>query len=343
MNSVFWKWTVVLIAGTFGAWIGTKFLLPAALPFLLGGLLAVAAEPAVSFGAERLKLPRTLASFLGVALSLLILAGLLVTLGGFFARQVGTLAQKMPDMDSTLQGAEKTLLSLSEKAPGPIRSLAQKTIHQTMDDSSALLGQVAGKIPGMVSGFFGKVAGSALGIGTGILAAFFISLRLPKLRNFMRENLPAAWKEKYLPAIRRFRDSLMLWAKAQGKLILVTWGIVTAGLFALGIRKAPLWALFVALLDALPVLGTGVVLLPWSAVSFLQGETLRAVGILGIYAVAAVTRAVLEPRVVGRNLGLDPLLTLVAMYAGFRFFGIGGMLLTPILTSAVKNAVKNEE
>ena len=159
----------------------------------------------------------------------------------------------------------------------------------------------------------------------------------------MRENLPAAWKKKYLPAIRRFRDSLMLWAKAQGKLILVTWGIVTAGLFALGIQKAPLWALFVALLDALPVLGTGVVLLPWSAVSFLQGETLRAVGILGIYAVAAVTRAVLEPRVVGRNLGLDPLLTLVAMYAGFRFFGIGGMLLTPILTSAVKNAVKNEE
>lgn len=343
MKSVFWKWTIVLIAATFGVWIGVKFVLPAALPFLLGGLLAVAAEPAVTFGTERLKMPRTLASFLGVALSLLILMGLLVTFGGIFARQVGTLANKLPDMDSALQSAEKTLLSFSEKAPGPLRSLAQKTIHQTMDDSSALLGQLTGRMPGMVSGFFGKLAGSALGIGTGILAAFLISLRLRSLRKIMAESLPAAWKEKYLPAVCRFRDSLVLWLKAQGKLALVTWGIVTVGLFVLGIRKAPLWAFFVALLDALPVLGTGIVLLPWAAVSFLQGDVLRAVGLLGVYGAAAITRIVLEPRVVGRNLGLDPLLTLVAMYTGFRLFGIGGMLLTPILTAAVKNAVKNAE
>ena len=339
MKSVFWKRTIVLTIGTFGLWFGVKFLLPAALPFLLGGLLAVAAEPAVAFGVGRLKLPRTVASALGIGLSLLILLGLLAALGGILVRQVGSVTAQLPDMDQALRGAEDVLLSAAEKAPTPVRSLAQKTIHQTLDDGSALLGQV----PGVISGFFGKLAGSALGIGTGLLAAFFISLRLPKLQKFARENLPQSWKEKYLPALKRFRDSLVSWLKAQGKLALVTWGIVTVGLFALGVRQALLWAFFVALVDAVPVLGTGIVLLPWAGVSFLQGQSLRAVGLLCVYGAAAITRLLLEPRVVGRNLGLDPLLTLVAMYAGFRFWGIGGMLLTPILASAVKNGIFQAE
>ena len=316
-------------------WLAVKFLLPAALPFLLGGLLAVAAEPVVSFAVTRLKLPRGLASVLGIALSLLILLGVLTALGGVIFRQLGSVAQNFPDVDEALQTAENVLLSATEKTPAPVRSVAQKAIHRTLDDSSALLGQ----LPGVVGSFFGKIAGSALGIGTGILAAFFISLRLPKLQTLVRENLPESWKEKYLPPLKRFRESLVGWLKAQGKLALVTFLIVSLGLLVLGIKSAPLWALLVAFVDAVPMLGTGLILLPWSAVSFLQGQTLRAVGLLAVYGAAVLTRMLLEPRVVGKNLGLDPLLTLVTMYTGFRLWGIGGLLLTPILASAVKNTI----
>ena len=83
-------------------------------------------------------------------------------------------------------------------------------------------------------------------------------------------------------------------------------------------------------MDALPVLGTGAVLIPWSVICFLQGQTVRGVGLLGIYAVVWLLRAVLEPKLVGRQLGLDPLLTLVAMYAGFRFIGLIGMIGAPL-------------
>lgn len=328
-----------MIAGTIGVWLAVRFLLPAALPFLLGGLLAVAAEPVVAFGTGRLKMPRGVASALGIALSLLILLGILTVMGGMVLRQLGEAARNLPNVDDALQNAEKALLSAAEKAPDPIRNVTQKTIRQTFHDSSALLGQ----LPGMAGGFFGKLAGSALGIGTGILAAFFISLRLPKMREFAREKLPESWKQNYLPRLKRVRESLMGWLKAQGKLALVTFGVVCLGLLALGVKSAPLWAFFVALVDAVPVLGTGVVLLPWAGVSFLQGQSLRAIGLLAVYGAAVLTRTVLEPRVVGRNLGLDPLLTLIAMYTGFRLWGIGGMLLTPILVSAVKNAVFLEE
>ena len=139
------------------------------------------------------------------------------------------------------------------------------------------------------------------------------------------------------------RHNLGGWIKAQGKLALVTWGIVTVGFWVLGISYAPGLAALVALVDAIPVLGTGTVLIPWSAICLLQGNTIRCVGLLCVYAAAAITRSVLEPRMVGKQLGLDPLMTLVALYIGYRLCGIPGLLLAPILASAVKSMVAPEE
>ena len=339
MKSVFWKWTVVLVVGTISVWLGLRFVLPVALPFLLGALLALAAEPVVSFGVRRLRLPRAVSTGLGVSLSLLLLSGLLTMLGAVAVRQMGSLAGLLPDMETALEGAKSALLSAADNAPPRLREMAQKAVHEALDDGAGVLTQITGKLPGMLTTFLSGVGSSALGIGTGLIAAFLISARLPRLRKALAEKLPQIWYDKYLPALRRLRDCLWSWLKAQGKLVLVTWVIVTVGFFLLRIPRAPLWAALVALVDAVPVLGTGTVLIPWAGISLLQGQTLRAVGLLCVYGVAAITRVVLEPRVVGRQLGLDPLLTLVAMYAGFRFWGIPGMLLTPILASAAKSII----
>lgn len=88
-------------------------------------------------------------------------------------------------------------------------------------------------------------------------------------------------------------------------------------------------------MDAFPVLGTGTVLLPWSLICLLQRDGARAAGILGLYITAAVLRSVLEPRLVGRQLGLDPLAALAALYTGYRLWGVAGMLLMPMLAASV--------
>lgn len=337
MKSVFWKRTIVLVAGTIAAWFGLRFLLPVALPFLLGGLLALAAEPGVRFGVKQLHLPRAVAAGLGVGISLVLLFGIVTVLGAVAVRQLGNLTDKLPDMETALETTKKALLSAANNAPERIRDLAQTAVHETLDDGTAFMGRLAGKLPGALTTVASGVGSSALGIGTGVLAAFLISARLPQLRQTLAQKLPPAWHEKYLPALRRFRQCLWCWFKAQGKLALVTWGILSVGFWVIGVSKAPAWAALVALVDAVPVLGTGSVLVPWALLSLLQGQSVRAVGLMCIYGAAAIVRTVLEPRVVGRQLGLDPLLTLVAMYAGFRFWGIPGMLVTPILASAAKS------
>jgi sporulation integral membrane protein YtvI len=230
---------------------------------------------------------------------------------------------------------------MADRAPDGVRPLAQRTVLELFDDGTALVNQFTGSLPGAVKNLLSGVGNSLLSVGTGILSAFLISVRLPRLQAAAKESLPESWNKRYLPALQKLRKSLLGWLKAQGKLALVTWGVVSLGFFVLRIPYGPMWAMLVALVDAVPVLGTGIVLIPWAAVSFLQGSTLQGVGLLCTYGAAVITRTVLEPRLMGRQLGLDPLLTLVALYAGFRLWGIPGLLLTPILASAAKSIAKS--
>ena len=337
---------ILIFAGAaVGLWLGVRYLLPVALPFLLGWLLAVAAEPMVR--PLSAKLPRGAAAGIGVTAALTGLAGLICLIGAIAVRELGRLSGVVPQLaDSAQQGLvvlEDWMVGLSEAAPEQVRPILQKSVLDTFDDGSMVLQQVTRHLPGVVTGTVSTIGNGLLGAGTGLIAAFLISARLPQLKKFLRARLPENVRTRWLPAMRRVRKALTGWLKAQLKLAAVTWGIVTAGFFLLRIPYAPAWAALVAVVDAIPILGTGTVLVPWAVVCLLQQNTLRAIGLLCTYAAAAITRTVLEPRLMGRQLGLDPLTTLVALYAGYRFWGIGGLLLTPILASAAKSLVVAEK
>ncbi len=333
------KKILIYAAALAALWLGVKYLLPVALPFVLGLALALGAEPLVRPMTARL--PRPLAAGLGVSATLLGVGAILSLAGAAAVRELGSLAGAVPELTDTAQQGmvllEDWLVSLSDRAPDSLRPALQKTVLEFFDDGTVLLEQVTRHIPGVVTGTISRVGNGVLGVGTGVVSAFLISSRLPKLKHLGEAHLPASWKARYLPALRRVRKALTGWLKAQLKLSAVTWGIVTAGFLLLRIRHAPAWAVLVAVVDAVPILGTGTVLVPWAVVSLLQGDSLRALGLLCTYGAAALTRTVLEPRLVGKQLGLDSLATLVCLYVGYRFWGIPGLLLTPILASAAKS------
>ena len=108
-------------------------------------------------------------------------------------------------------------------------------------------------------------------------------------------------------------------------------------------RNSILWAFLTALVDAVPLLGTGTILIPWAIFSLLQGKNWLGLGLWGLYIIAALTRSAMEPRLVGRQLGLDPLLTLIALYGGYRFWGFGGMLAAPLICVVAKEATTGGE
>jgi len=331
---------IVPVIALLATWLGVKYLLPVLLPFLMGTLLAVAAEPVVQLGTARCRLPRAVASGVGVTLTLLFLAGILSLLGALAVKEIGSLSRALPVVEQTVERGivlvQDTLISFAQRLPEGIRTVMTENVLDLFGNSAVLLRQVSSRVPGAVSSVIGWLPDGALGLGTGVLAGFMISVRLPKLKENIARRIPEHWKEKYIPALKRVRGSVWQWLKAQGKLMGLTYGIVALGLTVLGVRYGFFWAILVALVDAVPVLGTGTVLIPWAVTELLRGQMLRGIGLIGIYAGAMLTRTVLEPRLVGRHLGIDPLLTLVFLYVGYRFWGVLGMILAPLLAAAVK-------
>ena len=318
-------------------WLTGKFLLPFGFPFLLGTGLALAAEPVVRLGTNRLKLRRSAAAGLGVTVTLGLLLGVVFILGGILVREASSLAQKLPAMArESADLLEDALVTLSDKAPEPVGPVLTNSIHRFFQDSSVLADQAVEKMPGIASRLLGKIPGKAVSLGTGILSGYFISARLPKLKAWAKTNLPIAWEEKVFPTLRHLKTSLGKWLVAQGKLMAITYGIVSLGLLFLGIPYAFAWAILVAAVDAIPLLGTGTVLIPWALIKLLQGDPLIAAGMVVLYLLAMVTRTVLEPRLFGRHLGLDPLVMLIFLYFGYRLWGFLGIVISPLLAAATK-------
>ena len=320
-----------------------RYLLPLALPFLFGAGLALGADPLVTFLSCRVHLKRPLATAIGITAAFSFLALAVMVLCTFLIRELRNLTAALPELESALQSglgtADRYLSELADRVPGDLGSLVQRNVDSLFSGGDALLDKFTGFLLKIASGFLSHVPSSALGVGTGIISSFMISAKLPKIRRWIRERMPSAQLEPVISALKRMKDALLGWLKAQLRLSGVTFLLASAGFFLLGISNGLLWALLVALVDAFPILGTGTVLVPWSLVSFLQGDHLLAFGLLGLYGTAALTRSVLEPRFLGKQLGLDPLVTLMSLYAGYRLWGIGGMLVTPMLAVAVSQLI----
>lgn len=316
-------------------WFFVSYLLEPALPFLLGLSLALLAEPAVRFLQRWLHLPRFAAVGIGLTGSLVLGLSLLVLLCSFLIKELGILAGILPNLEesarSGLQILEDWLLGLAAGTPEGIRPLLTRTVLGLSGSGNSIMRQALGQLPQLAASFISHLSSGLVGIGTGLLSAFLISARLPQLRQWFSQKLPAGWKRRYLPALKNVRHASFCWLKAQLKLSGLTFFIVTAGLTLLRVSYAPIWAFGIALVDAVPLLGTGIILLPWCLISLVRGQTLLAAGLLATYGAAAISRSIWEPRLLGKQLGLDPLVTLITLYFGYRAWGILGMIFSPLL------------
>lgn len=327
---------LTLLLTFFLAWLGLKFLLPLLAPFLLGTLLALSAEPMTGLLSKRLHLPRTLSSAIGVSASFFFFAMLLLLLCAFLLRELRSLAAILPQLESTMQSGltllQTWLLNFAARMPDSIRPLLQENTAALFSDGTGFLNQTVRYLMNLAGNLLSHIPDSALTIGTAILSGYMISAKLPKIRLWILCRFPKEKIRAFLRMLSRAKRVITGWLLAQCKLMGVTFCILLPGFLLLRIPNALLWAAGISLLDAFPVLGTGTILLPWAFLSFLQQNTARAIGLAGIYVTVSLIRSGLEPKLIGRQLNLDPLVTLIVMYAGFQLWGIGGMILAPLLT-----------
>ena len=335
-----WKRTAAVIAVFVVVWLGLRYLYPLFLPFLLGLAGALAAQPLIKFLQKNLHFSPSAAIFSAVTALWAALAGAAALGVVFLLRRAGALAGSL----STLAGraaegvstARDWAVELASHAPGPIAEPLTQSVRELFGSGSALLDRGTEVVFDLAGHAAQHIPGTLMTLGTAILSAYLICPRLPALKQ--RLSRPSPWRS----ALIRLGRNALCWLRAQLKLSAVTFAIVLTGFFLLGVPGKLVMAALTALVDAVPLLGTGTVLVPWALVSFLSGEPVRAVGLLGVYVTALLTRSALEPKLLGRQLGLDPLAALVALYIGFRLWGFGGMILAPILTVTARELCRGD-
>lgn len=326
-----------ILAAFAAAWVAVRFLLPLFLPFVLGLGLAMAAEPVAGFLCRR-GAPRALGAGIGVTITFCLLTLAVLFLGALVLRELRLLAGVLPALGQAAQSGLTLLqqwgLSLAERLPQSIRPLVEENLTAAFFDGTALVEQGVRFLVGLAGSLLTQMPDRALTLGTGIISAYLISAKLPRIRAWLRQRLSGERLARLLAGGKRLKSAVGGWLTAQMKLMGVALALLMAGLTLLRVRYAPLWAAAITLVDALPVLGTGTVLIPWAVVCFLEGSVPRAIGLVGLYLTVTLTRSMLEPKLLGHHLGLDPLVTLMAIYAGFQLWGFPGMLLAPVLAVA---------
>lgn len=318
-----------------GLWLVWRVVLPCLLPFLAALGLAALLEPAVAFLTRHLHMGRKLAAGLctgtlaGVLLGGL---GLLVWRAWYeltlLLDRLPALIAGLPDLAGQL---ESRLYRFLIALPVPAQEPARQLIKSWMDQGAALPQRLYEWLTGAVAAGASALPAFLLFLTTTLLALYFMSAGRPQLLEAVRRRLPPPWLEKARQLGGGLKTAFGGWLRAQLLLMLLTFGELTIGLLLLRVELALLLAGLIALLDALPVFGAGVVLVPWGLAALLGGEPLLGIGLLVLCAVVVLMRSLLEPRLVGKHVGLHPLAALVSMYVGFQLLGVAGMVLAPLL------------
>jgi sporulation integral membrane protein YtvI len=204
------------------------------------------------------------------------------------------------------------------------------------EKGSAVLASVVGKI---AMGTPKAVVGTVVAV----VSSFYLCCDLENIKNYLLGFLGEESQRKVREMISRVLGGIKAYAVAYFWLFVITFVELYLGLFLLGRRYALLLALLLALVDMLPLFGAGVFVVPWGIFLILNGDTANGVGLFILLGVMSITRQIVEPRLVGKKLGIHPLASLASMYVGFRIFGFWGMILAPVAVLVVKEMRKAKE
>ena len=333
---------IYIALGLAALYAAARWLLPWLWPFLIAGAAAAAMEPAVAYLCRR-GLKRGVAAGICALLFLAAALGLLWLICGRAAHELTELSRRLPEIvkgvSATLRDWQAALDGWIERAPEGLAAPAEAAVAGAMESLGSIPGKLAGKLPGVLSGVASSAPSVLLFAVTALIGTYFISASYPDLLHGAARLLPDRFLCRARLLRRDLRRTLGRWLRAQGLMTLITFGVLAAAFLMLGVRYALLLALLTAVIDALPVLGTGTVLLPWAVFDFLTGDVPEGVGLAITYAAVTFLHSSLQAKLLGDQLGLHPLATLAAIYAGWKLWGVWGMVLFPILAVCVKQAL----
>ncbi len=303
------------------------------LPFIFAYLISLAIVPTADFLQRRAKIPRKL----GILFSMLLIISILVVFvinivyQGVVALQ--SLSEQLPALLSgnyTPPGWVARLSDIYSKLPDDQQLFIDDIVKSVKDNLSQIIQPAAMATITAAKNIATRLPSIFIFTTVLVLATYFISNDTKKIKSHILRYLPKRIIQNLYVLKASISSAFGGYLKAQFLLMTITFIVLLIGLSALNIQSSFLIAFLISLVDALPILGTGIVLIPWAGIHLLQGNYKMAVWMFILYLSAVLVRQLLEPKIVGDKIGLHPLITLISMYIGLKLLGILGMIVGPI-------------
>lgn len=300
------------------------------MPFVLGWIISLIANPLVLFFEKKLKIKRKAGTVFVIVLVIAAVIGAGYGIVSILIRQFSGFIAEIPDLWAGVEADFSNLGLLCEKYlnmpagwSNIINSLGNY-IGSVLSDFSIRMEESSFV---SVGGIVENVANIIIGIIMTFLSAYFFTADHEELALAYKKHIPESIDNKF----ELFQKSITLavggYFKAQIKIEIWIYFLLLIGLTILGVNYSFLFALLIAVLDFLPVFGTGTVLWPWAILKLLSGDWLRAVGFMVIWGLGQLVRQLIQPKIMGDSIGMEPLPTLLILFIGYKFAGVGGMII----------------
>lgn len=322
------------------AWLVVKYLLNWVMPFVIGFLIAAAVQPAARFCHRKNGANVKACS---IAAVLLLVAAVM----GAAAFGVSRLARGLRDASEHLPAIiEKLTQSLNRFSLwlAPVLHDVQVRTGFKIDTSlSGISAQILkiSELPQTATAFLHSAVSSLpaflLNLVITVVAACFIAADYPRVLEFLKRCIPKRYRQTAAELKSFFFTTVLRLLRAYLTIMFITFCELSVGLLILRVPNPVGLAALIAVVDILPVLGTGTVMIPWAIIELLMGKISLGIGLALVYAVITIARNILEPKIVGSHIGLHPLITLAAIVVGLKALGVAGMLLFPITVIFVKH------
>ena len=311
------------------------FLLPRMIlffmPFVIGWIIALIANPLVQFFEKKLKIRRKAGTvFVVVAvISLVVLAGYL--LGSKIVQETVGLVNELPQIWNSLEEDFRTIGQnldiLYSRFPKEMRESIVGIGEQMEGFVGDIVSRVGSPTIEAVGNFAKNLPTIIIGIIMCLLSAYFFVAEREYLNVHVKSHMPETITYRWNIMARSFRRAVGGYFKAQFKIEVWMYLLLVLGLWILKVDYAFLIAIGIAFLDFLPVFGTGTVLMPWAVIKILSADYKMAVGLMIIWCGGQLARQIIQPKIVGDSIGVPPIPTLFLLFIGYKAAGVFGMII----------------
>jgi len=330
-------------------WAVGRYALGWFVPFLLGLLIAYILRPLAGFIVRHSRMSMRRASVVSAVLFYLVLGGCFWLLGAYLVGRAQQLGKRLPELYET--GIQPILETFSQRigevtgdrvfggTVGAGASGALQFINDALGGAATTASQWGLEL---IGNFAGKLPIVAIAIIFTILSSVLILADYPKIREGAVNLIPQRHREIVLGLRDYLFTTIGRALRAYAIVMGGTFVVLAAGLWVLGRSNFLAVAVLIAILDFLPIIGSGMVLLPWGIYLLLIGSTGTGAGMIGLWVGISILRELLEPRILGGQIGLPPLAAVTAMYAGLKIAGVWGLIFAPILCLLAREAYRRQ-